>query len=57
MILRLWDGESGAGLGGPFTGHKQWVSCLVWQPYHIDPECRHFASSSKVPFPIIPTRQ
>ncbi|XP_054290100.1 notchless protein homolog 1 isoform X2 [Macrosteles quadrilineatus] len=46
MIL-CWDADSGKQLGSPMTGHKQWVTDLVWQPYQDDPACRLFASSSK----------
>uniref|UniRef100_A0A1B6GE01 NLE domain-containing protein n=1 Tax=Cuerna arida TaxID=1464854 RepID=A0A1B6GE01_9HEMI len=46
-IILCWDAATGKQLGSPMTGHKQWVTDLTWQPYHADPECRMFASSSK----------
>jgi len=43
----LWDPKTGNQIGKTMTGHKQWITSLSWEPYHINPECRLFASSSK----------
>ncbi|XP_061162712.1 notchless protein homolog 1-like [Saccostrea echinata] len=43
----IWDPESGQQKGKSLTGHKQWITWLSWKPFHLDPECRFLASSSK----------
>ncbi|XP_050428981.1 notchless protein homolog 1 [Adelges cooleyi] len=46
-LIMSWNVETGKRLGPPMTGHKQWITALCWAPYHLSPECRIFASSSK----------
>ncbi|XP_050532738.1 notchless protein homolog 1 [Daktulosphaira vitifoliae] len=46
-LILSWDVETGKKLGPPMTGHKQWITALCWAPYHLSPDCRLFASSSK----------
>ncbi|XP_062567347.1 notchless protein homolog 1-like, partial [Saccostrea cucullata] len=43
----IWDPNSGQQKGKTVTGHKQWITWLSWKPFHLDPECRFLASSSK----------
>ncbi|XP_062592420.1 notchless protein homolog 1-like, partial [Saccostrea cucullata] len=43
----VWDPDSGHQKGKTLTGHKQWITWLSWKPFHLDPECRFLASSSK----------
>ncbi|KAL1506011.1 hypothetical protein ABEB36_005448 [Hypothenemus hampei] len=43
----LWDPKTGNQIGKTLIGHKQWITSLSWEPYHRNPECRFFASSSK----------
>lgn len=43
----LWDPKTGNQIGKTMIGHKQWITSLCWEPYHKNPECRLFASSSK----------
>lgn len=45
--IRVWEAESGKQTGRSLAGHKKWVTCLAWQPLHLDPHCRKLASSSK----------
>lgn len=45
--IRLWDSATGTQKGKPLVGHKQWVTWLVWEPFHLNPHCRKLASSSK----------
>jgi ribosome assembly protein 4 len=45
--IRLWDAATGTQKGKPLVGHKQWVTWLVWEPFHLNPQCRKLASSSK----------
>jgi len=45
--IRIWDPETGQQLGKTLTGHKQWITCLQWEPFHRNTECRRLASSSK----------
>jgi ribosome assembly protein 4 len=45
--IRIWDPIDGTQKGRPLVGHKQWVTYLSFEPYHVDPLCRRFASSSK----------
>uniref|UniRef100_A0A2S2QUI2 Notchless 1 n=1 Tax=Sipha flava TaxID=143950 RepID=A0A2S2QUI2_9HEMI len=46
-MIMSWNVETGKRIGPPMTGHKQWITALCWAPYHLYPECRIFASSSK----------
>lgn len=46
-MIMSWNVETGKRVGPPMTGHKQWITALCWAPYHLSPECRTFASSSK----------
>ncbi|KAF5273393.1 hypothetical protein FQA39_LY07410 [Lamprigera yunnana] len=43
----IWDPETGKQIGKTMTGHKQWITSICWEPYHCNPECRLFATSSK----------
>jgi ribosome assembly protein 4 len=45
--IRAWSPSSGRALGQPFLGHKKYVTSLAFEPYHLNPACRRFASSSK----------
>uniref|UniRef100_A0A8C5DC35 Notchless protein homolog 1 n=1 Tax=Gouania willdenowi TaxID=441366 RepID=A0A8C5DC35_GOUWI len=43
----LWDPATGLQIGKTLTGHTKWITWLCWEPLHLNPECRHLASSSK----------
>uniref|UniRef100_A0A8C9LGC8 Notchless protein homolog 1 n=1 Tax=Pavo cristatus TaxID=9049 RepID=A0A8C9LGC8_PAVCR len=43
----LWDPATGSQIGRVLTGHSKWITCLCWEPLHINPECRYLASASK----------
>lgn len=43
--IRVWDPNTGDILGRPMAGHKKWINCLSWEPYHINPDCRRLASA------------
>ncbi|OQR69487.1 notchless protein1-like [Tropilaelaps mercedesae] len=43
----LWDPNTGKQIGKHFTGHKEWITCLTFEPLHKNPECRLLASGSK----------
>jgi len=45
--VRVWDPETGKQKGKTLVGHKQWITWLVWEPLHLNPQCRKLASSSK----------
>ncbi|KAJ1659533.1 ribosome assembly [Dispira simplex] len=45
--VRLWDPHTGKPLGGPLKGHAKWITALAWEPFHLNPQCTRFASSSK----------
>lgn len=45
--IYLWVPDSGKTKGKPLNGHKQWITSLAWEPFHIEPNCRRLASSSK----------
>uniref|UniRef100_A0A674H432 Notchless protein homolog 1 n=1 Tax=Taeniopygia guttata TaxID=59729 RepID=A0A674H432_TAEGU len=34
-------------IGRVLSGHSKWITCLCWEPLHINPECRYLASASK----------
>ncbi|CAG8530576.1 1805_t:CDS:10 [Acaulospora morrowiae] len=45
--IRLWDPETGKSIGDPLKGHSQWITCLTWEPLHLNSKCNRMASSSK----------
>lgn len=45
--VRLWNVESGEPIGKPLLGHKKWVTCLAWAPFHLDPDGNNLISASK----------
>ncbi|GBG32365.1 Notchless protein-like 1 [Hondaea fermentalgiana] len=45
--LRLWDPATGAAVGKPLTGHRQWITSLAWEPQHANPACERLISGSK----------
>ena len=45
--LYMWDPKTGTTVGKPFKGHRKWITCISWEPYHLNPDCTRFASSSK----------
>lgn len=42
-----WNSTTGKRLAPVMTGHKKWITALAWEPYHLNPTCRRFASSGK----------
>lgn len=48
LKICLWNPNTGKQLGKKLSGHRQWVTCLAWEPFHANAECRNLASSSKV---------
>jgi ribosome assembly protein 4 len=45
--IRAWNPSNGHAIGQPMKGHKKYVTSLSYEPYHSNPSCRRFASSSK----------
>lgn len=46
--VHLWDGVTGKQMGRPFTGHKQYITSICWEPLHLcEGRKPRFASSSK----------
>jgi ribosome assembly protein 4 len=45
--LRIWDPSTGQQKGIPLTGHKKWITSIAFEPFHMDPNCTRFATSSK----------
>ncbi|RGB25566.1 putative Notchless [Rhizophagus diaphanus] len=45
--VRLWIPSTGKSLGDPLKGHTQCITCLAWEPQHLNPKCNRLASSSK----------
>ncbi|KJE92636.1 NLE1 protein [Capsaspora owczarzaki ATCC 30864] len=45
--IYVWDAENGKAKCGPMTGHSSWVNWISWEPVHLNPECRRFATASK----------
>uniref|UniRef100_A0A8C3UPR1 Notchless protein homolog 1 n=1 Tax=Catharus ustulatus TaxID=91951 RepID=A0A8C3UPR1_CATUS len=43
----LWDPATGSQIGRVLSGHSKWITCLCWEPLHLNPECRYLASASK----------
>lgn len=46
-VIICWDPENGKQKAPVMRGHKQWITALVWEPFHINSDCKYFASSSK----------
>ena len=44
----IWDPKTGKQIGRTLSGHKQWITWLAWEPFHLNAECRRLASASKV---------
>lgn len=45
--IRLYNPHTGANIGKPLLGHKQYVTALAFQPYHLSAECNRLVSASK----------
>ncbi|KAJ3615987.1 hypothetical protein Zmor_012141 [Zophobas morio] len=45
--IYIWNGASGAQLGKALRGHQKYITCLSWEPFHVNPKCERLASSSK----------
>jgi ribosome assembly protein 4 len=46
--IRVWNPITGQPhTSQTFNGHKKWVTALAFEPFHADPSCTRFASSSK----------
>jgi len=45
--LRLWDPISGAAVGRPFSGHRQWITSMSWEPQHVNAACERLVTGSK----------
>lgn len=43
--LYLWDPQTGKTVGKPFKGHKKWVTCISWEPFHLYVFLSHFFGS------------
>ena len=43
--VRAWD-RDGKQLAS-FSGHKQWINALTWEPFHINPRSTRVVSASK----------
>ncbi|XP_070572350.1 notchless protein homolog 1-like [Ptychodera flava] len=43
----IWDPTTGKQIGKPLIGHRQWITWLCWEPFHLNPQCRYLASASK----------
>lgn len=33
-VVCVWDPVKGTQIGGPLTGHRQWITSLCWEPMH-----------------------
>lgn len=45
--VRVWDPATGLLLSGPLKGHTKWITCLAWEPVHLNSERPLLASASK----------
>jgi len=45
--IRLWDPSTGSQIGQPLRGHSKWVTCIVFEPLHLNGQITRFATSSK----------
>lgn len=45
--IHLWNAETGEQLGKPLKGHKNFITCISWEPMVASYESRRLASSSK----------
>lgn len=43
----IWNGSTGKQMGKTLKGHKQWITCIAWEPLHLNEECNRLVSSSK----------
>ena len=45
--IRIWNPKTGEQIGQELKGHTKWITQLAFEPFHTDPSCNRFASSSK----------
>lgn len=45
--VRVWNPRTGEASSKPLKGHKKWITCLAWEPYHINAACSRLVSGSK----------
>lgn len=46
--VRIWNPMDGEPIGGPLTGHGEWINSIAWEPYHLqEPGRPRVASASK----------
>jgi len=43
--VKIWDPKSGD-LLGTLKGHTKYITCISWQPLHININCVHVVTSS-----------
>jgi ribosome assembly protein 4 len=43
----IWNAETGEQIGKTLKGHKNFITCLSWEPMIVSDESRRMASSSK----------
>ncbi len=46
-IIKTWYAENGQKCSKPLKGHKQYITALSWEPYHLNPKCQRLVSASK----------
>ena len=45
--VMVWNASNGSQMGKKLVGHKQFITCIAWEPLHLNGECVRFVSSSK----------
>ncbi|GAB0093248.1 Protein Notchless [Sergentomyia squamirostris] len=43
--IRVWNPDTGKQIGRPLIGHRKYIKCLSWEPYHENSDCRRIASA------------
>lgn len=39
-VIMSWNPKDGSKYGPVMSAHKQWVTALTWEPYHLNSNCR-----------------
>jgi ribosome assembly protein 4 len=46
--IQIWDPKTGEPTSKvTMSGHRKWVTSIVWEPHHLNANCDRFATSSK----------
>jgi ribosome assembly protein 4 len=45
--VRLWNPHKGVPIGNGMAGHRNCITSIAWEPFHLNKECHRFVTTSK----------